>query len=158
MSTKIARTSRVLVLAWAIALLLVVGGALVVSAHDDGTVHTEPLPQVAPAGEPILLNAPMQGRFANTFLHVGRPAEIDRGGHVRGNVHGDPTEPDKAGRTDVFNYSLDGWVTLAVADATVYRLCRDVLLRTSGPRLGQPGLFQEYLGIGTHAALLANKR
>jgi hypothetical protein len=76
----------------------------------------------------------------------------------RGNVHGDPTEPDKAGRTDVFNYSLDGWVTLAVADATVYRLCRDVLLRTSGPRLGQPGLFQEYLGIGTHAALLANKR
>ena len=107
--------------------------------------------QVAPAGEPILLNAPMLGRFANTFLHVARPAEIDHGGHMRGNVHGDPTEPDKTGRTDVFNYSLDGWVTLAVADATVYRLCRDILLRTSGRT-------QEYLGIGTHAALLANKR
>ena len=88
--------------------------------------------QVAPGGEPIRLNASMLGRFANTFLHVARPAEIDRGGHVRGNVHGDPTEPDKTGRTDVFNYSLDGWVTLAVADATVYRLCRDILLRTSG--------------------------
>ena len=107
--------------------------------------------QVAPGGEPIRLNASMLGRFANTFLHVARPAEIDRGGHVRGNVHGDPTEPDKTGRTDVFNYSLDGWVTLAVADATVYRLCRDILLRTSGRA-------QEYLGIGTHAALLANKR
>ena len=113
---------------------------------------------VAPRGEPIPLNDTMLRRFANTFLQqIARPADIDRGGNVRGNVAGDPTEPDKNGRTDRFNYSLDGWVTLAVADATVYRLCRDILLRTS-TRVGQPGLFQEYLGAGTHAALLANKR
>lgn len=112
---------------------------------------------VAPAGEPILLNGTVVQRFANTFLHVAPPAEIDRGGNVRGNVHGDPTEPDATGKTDTFNYSLDGWVTLAVVDPTVYRLCRDILLRTS-TRLGQPGRFQEYLGIGAHAALLANKR
>jgi hypothetical protein len=110
------------------------------------------------AGEPIRLNMTMLRRFANTFLHIAPPAEIDFGGNVRENVHGDATRPDKeTGKTDRFNYSLDGWVTLAVADATVYRLCRDILLRTSG-RLGQPGLFQEYLGVGTHAALLANKR
>ena len=113
---------------------------------------------VAPAGEPIMLNDAIVRRFANTFLQqIARPAEIDRGGNVRGNVAGDPTEPDEKGKTDRFNYSLDGWVTLAVADATVYRLCRDILLRTS-TRVGQPGLFQEYLGAGTHAALLANKR
>jgi hypothetical protein len=39
----------------------------------------------------------------------------------------------------------------------VYRLCRDVLLRT-GTREGEPGSFQNYLGAGNHAALLANKR
>ncbi len=43
---------RRLAVAWAIALLLLLGGALAVSAHDDGTVHPEPgdLPVVAPAG------------------------------------------------------------------------------------------------------------
>ena len=111
-----------------------------------------------PPASRFSLNDTMVRRFANTFLQqIARPAEIDRGGNVRGNVAGDPTEPDEKGKTDRFNYSLDGWVTLAVADATVYRLCRDILLRTS-TRVGQPGLFQEYLGAGTHAALLANKR
>ena len=114
--------------------------------------------QVTPVGEPIMLSDAIVRRFANTFLQqIARPAEIDRGGNVRGNVAGMPTEPDENGKTDRFNYSLDGWVTLAVADATVYRLCRDILLRTS-TRVGQPGIFQEYLGAGTHAALLANKR
>ena len=56
----------------------------------------------------------MVRRFANTFLQqIARPAEIDRGGNVRGNVAGDATEPDENGKTDRFNYSLDGWVTLA---------------------------------------------
>ena len=114
--------------------------------------------QVAPVGEPITLNDEIVRRFANTFLQqIARPEEIDGGGNVRGDVTGEATEPDENGKTDVFNYSLDGWVTLAVADATVYRLCRDILLRTS-TRVGQPGIFQEYLGAGTHAALLANKR
>ncbi len=52
MSTQIARTSRLLVLAWAMALVLLMGGALAVSAHDDGTVHPEPsdMPAVQPVG------------------------------------------------------------------------------------------------------------
>ena len=101
----------------------------------------------------------MLRRFANTFLHqIARPAEIDRGGNVRGNVDGDATEPDeKTGETDGNNYALDGWVTLAAVDATVYRLCRDVSLRT-GTTEGQPGSVQKYLGPSIHAALLANKR
>lgn len=114
--------------------------------------------ELVAAGEPIQLSATILRRLANTcLLQVARPSEIGRGGNVRRNVAGDPAEPDTAGKTDGFNYSLDGWVTLAAADANVYRVCRDVLLRTSR-RVGEPGLFQEYLGVGTHAALLANKR
>jgi hypothetical protein len=111
--------------------------------------------QVAPMGEPIPLHDAVLRRFANTFLHIARPAEIDRGGNVRGNVDGDATKP-KEGKTDWNNSVLDGWVTLAAVDPTVYRLCRDVLLRT-GTREGQPGSFQNYLGAGNHAALLAAK-
>jgi hypothetical protein len=52
MSIHSRRPGRALALAWVIALLLVLGGALAASAHDDGTPHPEPanLPQVAPAG------------------------------------------------------------------------------------------------------------
>lgn len=52
MLTTVSRSLRPLIVAWAIALLLTLGGALVVTAHDDGTVHPEPanLPAVAPAG------------------------------------------------------------------------------------------------------------
>jgi hypothetical protein len=54
MSTTGSRSWRPLIVAWAIALLLLLGGALVVSAHDDGTVHPEPynLSAIAPVAEP----------------------------------------------------------------------------------------------------------
>ena len=110
--------------------------------------------QVAPMGEPIPLHDRMLRAFANTFLHIARPAEIDGGGNVRGRVNGDATKPNKEGKTDGNNHVLNGWVTLAAVDPTVYRLCRDVLLRT-GTREGQP--VQNYLYVANHAALLANK-
>lgn len=52
MSTTLSRSVRPLIVGWTIALLLILGGALVVSAHEDGTVHPEPynLPAVEPAG------------------------------------------------------------------------------------------------------------
>ena len=93
---------------------------------------------VAPMGEPIPLDDSVMRRLANTFLQqIARPAEIDRGGDVRGNVNGDATE-EKDGKRDRNNPVLDGWLSLAVADATVYRVCRDVLLRIR-TRAGQPG-------------------
>jgi hypothetical protein len=113
--------------------------------------------QVADAGEPVPLDDDRIRRFANTLLQqIARPAEIARGGDVRGNVNGDATE-SVDGRRDSNNSVLDGWVTLATADDRVYRVCRDVLLRV-GSRDGRPGEFQNYLGPGNHAALLAHKR
>ena len=109
--------------------------------------------QVASVGEPIPLDDAMLRRFANTFAQqIARPAEIDRGGNVRGNVDGAATKPNDKGETDGNNWVLDGWIALAAVDATVYRLCRSVLLRTNSSG------FQKYLGPGSHSALLANKR
>lgn len=109
--------------------------------------------QVAGVGEPVALDDAMLRRFASTFIEqIARPAEIDRGGNVRGNVDGAATEPNEAGEVDHNNWPLDGWITLSAVDPTVYRLCRSVLLRTDGSG------FQKYLGLGTHAALLAHKR
>jgi hypothetical protein len=51
----------------------------------------------------------------------------------------------------------DGWVNLAAVNPTVYRVCRDVVLRTS-TRGGSPEVFQPYLSMANHSALLANKR
>ena len=87
-----------------------------------------------------------------SLQQIARPAEIDRGGNVRGNVDGAATKPNDIGETDGNNWVLDGWITLAAVDATVYRLCRSVLLRTNSSG------FQKYLGPGSHSALLANKR
>lgn len=87
--------------------------------------------QVASLGEPIALDDAMLRRFANTFLQqVARPAGIAVGGNVHGNVDGAATKPNDIGETDYNNSVLNGWVTLAAVDATVYRVCRDVLLRT----------------------------
>jgi len=111
--------------------------------------------EVAP-GEPIPLDDAMVRRFANTFLgQIARPDEIDRGGNLRSNVDGRPPEDNGKGGPDYNNTLCDGWVNLASADATVYRLCRDVSLRTS---VRKDEVFQDYLTIANHAALLANKR
>jgi hypothetical protein len=106
-----------------------------------------------PPGEPIVLDGIIRKRFANTFLQqIARAQEIDRRGNLRGDVSGRSAE-DIAGQPDYYNRSWDGWVHLASADARVYRLCRDVGLRTDAKGYSQP-----YLTVANHSALLVNKR
>jgi hypothetical protein len=113
--------------------------------------------KVAPSGEPIPLDDAMVRCFANTFLEqIARPDEIDRGGNLRSDVDGRSAADSGKGGPDYNNPVCDGWVTLASVDATIYRLCRDVSLRL-GVRPCKPGVFQNYLTIANHAALLANK-
>jgi hypothetical protein len=105
-----------------------------------------------PPGEPIMLDNAIRQRFANTFVQqIARPQEIDLGGNLRGNVNGD--KPHDSAPDDIFNHTWDGWVHLADANPTVFRMCLDVGLRTDAK-----GYFQPYLTIGNHAALLVNKR
>jgi hypothetical protein len=72
----------------------------------------------------------MVERVANTFLQqVARPHEIDRGGDLRSDVGGRAAEDNSKGGADYNNTLCDGWVNLAVIDATVYRyvaMCRCV--------------------------------
>ena len=66
-----------------------------------GAVSIDSTRKWHPWASPFRCTMRMLRRFANTFLHIARPAEIDRGGNVRGNVDGDATEPDeKTGKTD----------------------------------------------------------
>ena len=110
-----------------------------------------------PSGEPIALDDAMLQRFANTFLQqIARPEEIDRGGNLRADVDG-RSAADLGKASDYYNPLCDGWVNLAAVNATVYRMCRDVVLRTS-TRGGSPEIIQAYLSIANHSALLANKR
>ena len=108
-----------------------------------------------PAGEPIQMDDAMLRRFANTFLQeYARPSEIDSGGNIRFDVGG-RSDTDVGKPADASDSLCDGWVTLAVVDATVYRMCRDVMLRVGAP--DADGVRQPYLSIASHAALLANK-
>src|SRR5262245_13190458 len=102
-----------------------------------------------PPGEPIALDGVMRQRFANTFLQqIARPQEIDRGGNLRNDVDG--SADNDTSQPDHYNRSWDGWVQLASASPTIYPVSRDVGLRGL--------LFQPYLTVANHSALLANKR
>jgi hypothetical protein len=93
-----------------------------------------------PRGEPIALDAADMRRFANTFLR-----HVFRGEHLAENVIGKPMP------SGAYDDACHGWVILAAADPRVYTACRNLTLRFSGRT-------QPKLGIGSHAALLANKR
>ena len=103
-----------------------------------------------PSGEPIALDDAMLQRFANTFLQqIARPEEIDRGGNLRADVDArSAADVDKD--PDYYNSLCDGWVNLAAVNATVYRMCRDVVLRTS-TRGGSPRGFS---GVFVHGQSL----
>jgi hypothetical protein len=106
-----------------------------------------------PLGEPIALDNTALRRFANGFLQmIARPDEIDAGANMRSNLDGRDAADNSRGPDDN-NYSCDGWTNMSVVDATVYRMCAEVGLRTL-PDVSPP---QPYLGIGLHAALLRNK-
>jgi hypothetical protein len=112
-------------------------------------------PIATASGEPIPLDDAMLRRFANTFLEeYARPSEIDSGGNIRFDVNGRSTS-DVSKDADASDSLCNGWVNLAVVDATVYRMCHDVLLRVGLP--DKDGVRQRYLSIANHAALLVNK-
>ena len=103
---------------------------------------------VAPR-EPIALDNWYLTRFANTFLwgiaqHQGIPWGTPGSTDFAHDVYGNNPGPGN-------NTECDGWVSLAVVDASVYSICREVSLRLIDN--GQP-----YLTIGNHSALLMNKR
>jgi hypothetical protein len=91
-------------------------------------------------GEPIPLSRTHLRRFANTFLQ-----KVVKGNHLAHNVKGDPADP-----VNEYDYTCDGWVTLAAVNPAVYQVCRDLTLR----------IFEGHnsLTIGNHAALLAYKQ
>jgi hypothetical protein len=112
--------------------------------------------RLAPS-DSVPLDTGMLRRFANSFLEqIARPAEIDAGGHLRADLNG-RTAADRKGSADYYDYVCDGWINLAIVDATVYRICRDVSARQVAPPPDDPTNFQRYLGISVHAAILANK-
>ena len=112
-------------------------------------------PIATASGEPIPLDEAMLRRFANTFLEeYARPSEIDSGGNIRFDVNG-RSNSDVGKDADASDSLCNGWVNLAVVDATVYRVCHDVLLRVGLP--DKDGVRQHYLSIADHAALLVNK-
>ena len=112
--------------------------------------------RLAPS-DSVPLDTGMLRRFANSFLEqIARPAEIDAGGHLRADLNG-RTAIDRKGSADYYDYVCDGWINLAIVDATVYRMCRDVSARQVAPPPDDPTNFQPYLGISVHAAILANK-
>jgi hypothetical protein len=113
--------------------------------------------RLAPS-ESVPLDTGMLRRFANSFLEeIARPTEIDAGGNLRADLNGrTATDRKGAGNADYYDYVCDGWINLALVDATVYRICRDVSERQVAPPPGDNN-FQRYLGISVHAAILFNK-
>jgi hypothetical protein len=95
-------------------------------------------------GEPIPLDPVADpARFAATFLEkVATGANFNFAEGVDGGV-GDP--PDHR------NPECDGWVSLSVADDTIWHVCQEMSLRIVGSS-------QPYLNMGNHSALLWNKR
>jgi hypothetical protein len=113
--------------------------------------------KVAPAGEPIPLDDAMVRRFANTFLQqIARQEEIDGGGNLRSDVDGKAASDNGKGGPDYNNPLCDGWVSLASADATIYRLCQAVSLRKVVSS-DTPNGSQKYLTIANHSALFGTK-
>ncbi|MEK6374973.1 MAG: hypothetical protein AABO58_20040 [Acidobacteriota bacterium] len=99
----------------------------------------------ASVGEPIPLDRTHLQRFANTFLQkIVTATNFGTGTNFASNVEGDDPQPVK-------NELADGWMNLAVADVNVYQVCHNILLRTVNRS-------QPYLSIGSHSALLMNKR
>ena len=99
----------------------------------------------ASVGEPIPLDSSHLRRFANTFLQKIAPVtNFGTGTNFASNVEGNDPKP-------INNELSDGWVNLAVADVNVYQVCHNVTLRAVDRS-------QPYLSIGSHSALLMNKR
>ena len=92
--------------------------------------------------EPIPFNVQQIRRFANTFLE-----KMVSGLNLNADIDGNP--PNSAGND---NSLCEGWVSLAAADANIFRLCRSITLQADSAGA------QPYLGMGNHSALLMNKR
>ena len=85
----------------------------------------------APAGEPLAFDNAILRRLANTFLQaIAPPDDIDHGGHLGCRVDGS-NDGCKYPEPSVYDSLTFGWVNLASADPTVYRVVRDVALRSS---------------------------
>jgi hypothetical protein len=108
-------------------------------------------PLATAAGEPIPFEDAQLGRFANTFLEV-----IAAGPNFAHDIAGAQTTPDSNGLVSD-NSLCDDWLSLAIADANVYRKCYDMSLKVVNVTATQLNP-QPYLTIGNHSALLANKR
>jgi hypothetical protein len=102
--------------------------------------------QAAPRGEPIALDQTYLRRFANTFLQ-----KIAAGADFAFDVTGALASGDSWKTQEAVNQTCNGWANLAIADASVYRICKEISLRVVDR-------VQPYLTIGNHLALLSNKQ
>jgi hypothetical protein len=102
--------------------------------------------QAAPRGEPIALDSTFLRRFANTFLQ-----KIAVGANFASDITGAATSSDSWKKSEDLNKTCNGWANLTIADASVYRICKEISLRVV--ERAQP-----FLTIGNHLALLRNKQ
>lgn len=108
-----------------------------------GVLHrnSDRINRALPPGQAPIDLRQMRRQLRMTFLRVGRGHDL---AHLVDGSFSDDTPRDH------YNHVCNGWLDLTGDDARVYDKCRGVALRVVDGK-------QPYLGIGTHASLLANK-